>query len=56
MSELTAVRFTPEIQQAIDDWRRAQPAIPTKGAAIRALVVAGLKHFADKDGAKERRK
>lgn len=42
MSELTAVRFTLDLDKAIEDWRREQPKIPGKGAAIRELVKAGL--------------
>lgn len=55
MSELTAVRLTPEIAAGIEDWRRAQPTIPGKGTAIRELVRLGLEFAKLKDGAKERK-
>ena len=45
---LTAVRFTAEMQDEIEDWRRAQRAIPAKGVAIRTLVRAGLDAYAGK--------
>ena len=55
MSELTAVRLTPEIAAGIEDWRRAQAVIPGKGTAIRELVRMGLEYAKLKDGAKERK-
>jgi hypothetical protein len=42
MTELTGVRFSKELLQQIEDWRRVQPTIPAKGTAIRELVIKGL--------------
>ena len=33
---------TPDFLVAVDDWRRTQPRIPSRSAAIRDLVVLGL--------------
>ena len=56
MSELTAVRLTPEIAAGIEDWRRAQPVIPGKGTAIRELVRLGLEYAKLKDAKPAKRK
>jgi hypothetical protein len=45
---LTGVRFTPEMEAEIEDWRRRQRTIPAKGVAIRVLVRAGLDAYAGK--------
>ena len=42
MTELTGVRFSTELLNEIEEWRRQQPTIPAKGTAIRELVVKGL--------------
>ena len=33
--------------EMVDDWRRRQPTIPTRSAAIRSLVVAALEREGD---------
>jgi hypothetical protein len=33
---------TPEFIATIDDWRRAQPDLPSRAEAIRRLVARGL--------------
>lgn len=45
---LTGVRFTPEMEDEIEDWRRSQHKIPAKGVAIRMLVRAGLDAYGGK--------
>jgi hypothetical protein len=55
MTELTGVRFSKELLQEIDDWRRVQPAIPAKGTAIRQLVEKGLEAWKAEEDAKARK-
>ncbi|MGY4370896.1 hypothetical protein ACVW1A_006961 [Bradyrhizobium sp. LB1.3] len=43
-------RFDDQMIEQIEAWRRAQPRIPLLSAAIRALVVAGLKAAASGAG------
>lgn len=42
-SERFQMRVAPSFWQAIDEWRRKQPDIPSRAEAIRQLVDAGLK-------------
>jgi hypothetical protein len=37
-----SVRLTPQMWEAIEDWRRAQPTIPTVAEALRMLLARGL--------------
>jgi hypothetical protein len=48
LNRLTAVRLAPEMEDELEDWRRAQPKIPAKGVAIRMLLRAGLDAYAGK--------
>lgn len=48
MSELTAVRFTVEMNEEIEQWRAVRRPIPPKGVAIRELVRAGLDAYKGK--------
>jgi len=40
---LAALRLPTELLREIDNWRRAQPGLPSRSAAIRYLVECGLK-------------
>jgi hypothetical protein len=42
MSELVAVRVSPEELAIINDWRRQQPDPPSKAEAIRQLMRLGI--------------
>jgi hypothetical protein len=44
--QVNAQLYGPELAQ-IDDWRRAQPGIPSRAAAIRNFVNLGLKASTD---------
>jgi hypothetical protein len=48
MTELTAVRFPPDMAEEIEQWRAVRRPIPPKGVAIRELVRAGLDAYAGK--------
>lgn len=39
---LVGTRFQPALLAAIDDWRKAQPDLPTRPEAVRRLVEIGL--------------
>lgn len=39
---LVGTRFQPVLLAAIDDWRKAQPDLPTRPEAVRRLVETGL--------------
>jgi hypothetical protein len=39
---LLQMRVSAEFLEMVDDWRRAQPEIPPRAEAIRALVTKGL--------------
>lgn len=32
------IRLGPDLDKKVEDWRRAQPVIPTRNAAIRELL------------------
>lgn len=36
------IRLPPELGDAIDEWRRRQPDLPTRAEAARRLIEAGL--------------
>jgi len=38
--------YEPEIEQ-LENWRRAQPEIPSQAATVRTFVMRGLKASAD---------
>jgi hypothetical protein len=40
---VTAIRLTPDLTIAIDDWRRKQQDLPARSVAIRRLIERGLK-------------
>jgi hypothetical protein len=40
---VTAIRLSPDLRAAIDEWRRHEPDLPARSEAIRRLVVIGLK-------------
>jgi hypothetical protein len=40
--EVTAIRLTPELRAAIDDWRRKQKRIPSRSEAIRLFIEQAL--------------
>ena len=42
MNVSLALRASPEFIKAIDDWRRVQEDLPSRGEAIRRLVQAAL--------------
>jgi Arc/MetJ-type ribon-helix-helix transcriptional regulator len=42
MTELTAVRFSRELTDELEEWRATQRPIPSKGEAIRMLVREAL--------------
>lgn len=37
------VRMSPELVDAITEWRRKQPALPSEAEAIRRLIEFGLR-------------
>ena len=37
------IRFSETFLKSIDEWRRMQPDLPSRAAAIRRLVEMGLK-------------
>lgn len=44
---LVGTRFQPELLEAVDLWRKAQPDLPTRPEAVRRLVELGMR---DADG------
>jgi hypothetical protein len=42
-SERFAMWATPAFLQAVDDWRRKQPDLPSRAEAVRRLVEQALK-------------
>lgn len=42
LSERFEMRFTSDLLQQIDEWRRQQPDLPARAKAIRHLVEVGL--------------
>lgn len=42
-SERITTMMTPAEVRAVDDWRRTQDPLPSRGEAIRRLIEAGLK-------------
>jgi hypothetical protein len=36
------LNVSPDLIRAIDDWRRTQPAIPTRAEAARLLIARGI--------------
>jgi hypothetical protein len=53
LSELVGLRLTVDKIDEIEEWRRAQPKIPSRTDAIRELIDEGLASFRRK--AKERK-
>ena len=41
---LVGTRFQAELLDAIDEWRKAQPDLPTRPEAVRRLVGIGMKN------------
>jgi hypothetical protein len=41
-TERIEVRASPEFVEKVDDWRRHQPDIPSRGSAVRQLVEIAL--------------
>jgi hypothetical protein len=39
---VTAIRLSPKMRSAIDQWREAQPDKPSRSEAIRRLLTAAL--------------
>lgn len=54
MTELVGVRLSAELFEAIEQWRREQPKIPTRPDAIRDLVEEGLASYRRKKTDKKR--
>jgi hypothetical protein len=52
MTELTAVRFSKELTDELEEWRATQRPIPSKGEAIRLLVREALDFHKRKAGKK----
>ena len=52
-SEAVNVRMERAQIAALDDWRRQQPALPSRPEAIRRLIEIGLQNAASKDTAPE---
>ena len=48
-SKKLAVIYPAEMLNAIDEYRRSQPIIPDRSAAIRDLVKLGLEAYKKKD-------
>lgn len=46
-SERFELRLDPDTLERIDEWRGAQPDVPSRSAAMRRLVEAGLGHERD---------
>lgn len=42
-TERLELRATPSFVELLDEWRRAQRTIPTRGEAVRRLVEIGMK-------------
>jgi hypothetical protein len=42
LTERFEMRFTTELLQQVDEWRRQQPDLPARAKAIRRLIEAGL--------------
>lgn len=42
MTERLSIAISKPLIRAIDDWRRTQPEIPTRAAAARMLIEAGI--------------
>jgi hypothetical protein len=40
---LVGTRFQPDLLEAIDLWRKAQPDLPTRPEAVRRLVELGMR-------------
>ena len=43
LTERFEMRFPPELVEQIDEWRRAQPTIPSRAEAIRRLIEQALR-------------
>jgi len=43
MSETVYVRCSPTMVQAIDEWRRNEPDLPTRAEALRRIAARALK-------------
>jgi len=40
---VTAIRLSPAMRNALDNWRRVEPDTPNRSEAIRRLIEIGLK-------------
>lgn len=40
---LVGTRFQPDLLEAVDCWRKAQPDLPTRPEAVRRLVELGMR-------------
>jgi hypothetical protein len=42
LTERFELRFSIETLRSLDEWRRNQPDLPSRGEAVRRLIEAGL--------------